>query len=127
MFPYCEGPVPQLCVEKSSVKLVSDDRALEFSFASEFVLRFVFVFVFRFATRFAFALPLLFLLLLVTLAIAKIRITTPMPMKTSTAPMPSNHGQTLRFCGADGGIGLHCGGGAAGCWGGGCGGGTCPG
>jgi hypothetical protein len=47
------------------------------------------------------------------LATAKIRITTPIPMNTKTAPMPSNQGQTLRFCGAAGGIGDHAGGGAA--------------
>jgi hypothetical protein len=32
-------------------------------------------------------------------------------MNTSTAPMPRIHGQTLRFCGAIGGMGDHWGGG----------------
>lgn len=52
---------------------------------------------------------------------AKIKITTPIPMKTSTAPIPRIHGQALRFCGVDGGIGLHAGGagGGIGCDGGG--------
>src|SRR5688572_13849215 len=45
------------------------------------------------------------------LASTMIRTTTPIPMNTSTAPMPRIHGQTLRFCGVNGGIGDHCGGG----------------
>src|SRR5262249_19641112 len=122
--------VPQVWLEKSSVKVERDERVFEFSFDSELVFLFalvlVLVFVFRFARRFE--LPLL-LLLLVMLAMAKIRMTTPIPMNTSTAPMPSSHGQTLRFCGAAGGIGLHggAGGRATGCCGGGGGAGACPG
>jgi len=45
-------------------------------------------------------------------------------MKTSTAPMPSTQGQTLRFWGAEGGIGFQDG---AGVGGGGGGGAACPG
>src|ERR1041384_2034401 len=101
MFPYCEGPVPHSSLEKSSVKVVRDERVLALSFA--FVpVEFTFRLVLRFAMRFE-LLPLL-LLSLVMLAMAKIKITTPIPMNTSTAPTPSNHGQTLRFCGAGGGI-----------------------
>src|ERR1041384_8421614 len=111
MLPYCEGPVPHSSLEKSSVKVVRDERVLALSFA--FVpVEFTFRLVLRFAMRFE-LLPLL-LLSLVMLAMAKIKITTPIPMNTRTAPMPSNHGQTLRFCGAGGGIGDHCGGGGAG-------------
>jgi hypothetical protein len=56
----------------------------------------------------------LLLLALVILATARIRITTPIPINTNTAPMPRSHGQTLRFCGAVGGIGDHAGGGCGG-------------
>jgi len=50
-------------------------------------------------------------------------------MKTNTAPIPKIQGQTLRFCGVDGGIGLHAGaaGGGSGCDGGGGGVGICEG
>jgi len=34
-----------------------------------------------------------------------------MPINTNTAPMPRSQGQTLRFCGAEGGIGDQAGGG----------------
>src|SRR6185503_18548191 len=109
MLPNCDGPVPQLCVEKSSVKVVRSERVLVF----EFVL------TVRFAARLLlFPLELLLLLLLLaTLAIASIRITTPMPIKTSTAPIPSSQGHTLRFCVCGGGIGDQ----AGGAEGGGCG------
>jgi len=50
-------------------------------------------------------------------------------MNNSTAPIPNNQGQTLRFRGTAGGMGLHCGGGGgADCCGGGGGGvGAAPG
>src|SRR5204863_6720804 len=88
-----------------------------FMFRFELLLRLVlrFMLVFAFATR-------LLLLVFVTFTIAKIRIASPIPRKTSTAPIPKSHGQTLRFCGAAGGIGDH-----GGCCGGGGGGGVdCP-
>src|SRR5256885_15132949 len=121
MFPYCDGPTPQLEVEKSSVYEVSDERVFEFSFAFVFVLPFVFrlALAFRFAVRFVLAFARRLLLSFVILAIAKIRITKPIPMKTSTAPIPNIQGQTLRFCGAGGGIGDQAGGGAGLCGGGG--------
>src|SRR5215510_1221507 len=106
MFPNCEGPVPQLWVEKSSVKDVNDERVLVFSLLSEFVLMFSLLFVLRLAT-FEFELfeLLLAVLLFVTLAMAKTRITSPIPTNTSTAPIPRIHGQTLRFWAAGGGMG----------------------
>src|SRR5258708_6834984 len=119
MLPYCESPVPQTLFEKSSVKVDNVERELVLVFVSS---AFVFLFVLRFATLFElFELRLLLLLLLslVMLLTAKTRITTPMPMNTSTAPIPSSQGQTLRFCGPGGGIGLQAGGGVVG--------GACPG
>src|SRR2546430_12661228 len=122
MSPYCDGPVPQLCVEKSSVKLDDDDEfelvfvlvTLEFAFELRFVDFQLLLFeLFE-------LLRLLLLLLRVMLATAKIKITSPMPMNTTTAPMPRSQGQTLRFCGW--GIGDQ----PAGAGGGG-GGGACPG
>ena len=100
---------------------VSDDRVFEFSFAFVLVLSFVFrlAFEFRFAERFVFVLATRLLLSLVILAIANTRMTKPITTKTSTAPIPKNHGHTLRFCGAGGGIGDQAGGGAGLCGGGG--------
>src|SRR5262249_10197801 len=114
--PNCDVPLYQFSVEKSSV--YDDNVARVFAFA--------FVLPFRLAKR-AFAFELLFafallLLLLLMLASAMIRINPPIPMNKSTAPIPRIHGQRLRFCGAIGGIGDHCGGGVDG----GCG-GICPG
>src|SRR5436190_6775727 len=116
MFPNCEGPVPHSSFEKSSVIEVRVERVFAFSLALVFpAVEFALRLRLLLTDRFVFELPLLLLLLsLVMLAIAKIKITTPMPMKTSTAPIPSSHGQTLRFCGVDGGIGDHAGGGGGG-------------
>src|SRR6478736_6193787 len=103
--PNEDVPLYQFSVEKSSV--YEDNVARVFAFA--------FVLPLRFAQR-ALAFALLFafelLLLLPMLASAMIRINPPIPMNTNTAPMPRIQGQTLRFCGAIGGIGDHCGGGA---------------
>src|SRR6266850_2171114 len=122
MLPNCDSPVPQVLFEKSSVNDVKLDREFALLFVSS-AFAFVFLFALRFATLFElFEFPLL-LLLLAILATAKIRITTPIPMKTRTAPIPSIQGQALRFCGAEGGIGFHDGGGV----GGGGGGAACPG
>ena len=50
MLPYCEGPVPHVFSEKSSVKEVSVEREFEFSFVAEFVLLLLeLLFEFRFA------------------------------------------------------------------------------
>src|SRR5438132_5959640 len=123
MVPYWDEPERQSCFEKSSVKLVSDERVFVFSLLLAFVLSLVFllVFVFRLAVRFAFVFVFATRLLLsfVILAIAKIKMTSPIPRNTSTAPIPRSHGQTLRFCGATGGIGDHAGGGCGGAGGGG--------
>jgi len=128
MVPYCDEPERQSGFEKSSVKLVSDERAFVFSLllAFQFSLVFLLVFVFRLAVRFEFVFEFEFatrlLLSFVILAIAKIKMTSPIPRNTSTAPIPRSHGQTLRFCGATGGIGDQAGGGG----GGGGGGAACP-
>src|SRR5438132_610170 len=111
MLPYCESPVPQVLFEKSSVKVDRVEREFALVFVSS---EFVFLFVFLLATLLELFELRLLLFSLVMLATAKIRITTPMPMKTSTAPMPSSQGQTLRFCGAGGGIGFQAGGGVGG-------------
>src|SRR6267378_1025228 len=105
MFPNCDGPVPQLCVEKSSVNVVRSERV--------FALLFALALAFRFAGRLL-LFPALLLFSFATLAIANIRMTTPMPIKTSTAPMPNTQGQTLRFCGWTGGSGDQDGGGVGG-------------
>src|SRR5260370_5173668 len=112
MFSNCDGPVPQLCVEKSSVKVVRSERVFALLFALALALEL------EVAVRFAERLllfPRLLLLSLATLAIANIRMTTPMPIKASTAPIPNSQGQTLRFCGCTGGIGDQDGGGVGCC------------
>src|ERR1044071_330259 len=104
MLPNCDGPVPQLSFEKSSLKDVNVERVLVFSFVFSFVfLLAFFVATFELAL---FVFPVL-LFSLVTLAIAKTKMTRPIPTNTSTAPIPSSQGQTLRFRATGGGSGDH--------------------
>jgi hypothetical protein len=113
IFPNVELPSGQFLLEKSSVNEVNEERVLLFELLFEFEFRFPFAFVLRFALRLllVFMFTTRLLLSFVTLAITIIRTTRPIPRNTRTAPMPSSQGQTLRFCGAAGGIGDHWGGG----------------